>query len=150
MILLLSAQDLRELNVGWLSEEGTFVHEARVATPPEGFLVSLHTLLQEWNVKWTEVSRVVVVTGPGSFTATRLIVSIANTISFVKQIPVLGIVNPDRKTLRALVKNKKRLASWISEPPAGFATVAYDQGPHVTKSRKWWVLGSGPSAPTPV
>lgn len=144
MILMLAAQDIRELNVGWLDEEGTLVHDAHVTTPPEGFLVSLHTLLQEWAIKWADVSRIVVVTGPGSFTSTRLIVSIANTIGFVKQVPVIGIVNPKRKTLKALCKNKKHLAAWLSEKAGVFATVAYGQEPHITKSRKWWVLGRRP------
>ena len=148
MILMLSAQDLRELNVGWLSEEGRLAHEAHVTTPPEGFLVSLHTLLQEWRVKWPDLKRVVVVTGPGSFTSTRLIVSIANTIGFVKQIPVIGMANPERKTLKALVKDKKRLVSWLDGKPGVFAMVAYAEAPHVTKSRKWWTLGKGPPAPS--
>ena len=50
----------------------------------------IEDLLQQQDMEWNAVTGIVVYQGPGSFTGLRIGVTIANTIAYSLQIPVLG------------------------------------------------------------
>lgn len=50
----------------------------------------IESLLQKENLKFTDITDISVNTGPGSFTGVRVGISIANTLSFLYNIPVNG------------------------------------------------------------
>lgn len=57
----------------------------------ECFLDSLSAFLLKNNLEYRDLDGVVVVNGPGSFTAMRIITLTVNTLSFVHRIPLYGI-----------------------------------------------------------
>ncbi len=128
MLLVLSAQDIHRLEVVVMDGERVR-HEAVVETPPEGFLSTVNALVNSWNMAWKDFTRVAVVSGPGSFTSTRVIVTIANGMAFGRNIPIVSVENPDRKPLVELVPDM------LSATPNGFVAPVYDRPPHIT-SRK--------------
>ena len=64
--------------------------EEQIDSSPEGYLHALDTKLQEWDIDQSTLSGLIVVTGPGSFTASRVSTTIANSIAFTQSIPVVG------------------------------------------------------------
>jgi len=54
-------------------------------------LPALQKLLQKVKKKWTDVTHIVVVQGPGKFTSTRIGITVANTLAHELHIPIRGI-----------------------------------------------------------
>lgn len=102
MQLFLSAQDINELVIG-LIDDHVLVKEKKVSSDPEGFLSEIDGALRKWSVEFNQLDGVIVVRGPGSPTSLRVTVTIANTIGFVRQIPVAGLVNSDQKDASDLI-----------------------------------------------
>ncbi len=128
LILLISGQDIRSLSLG-LVREGRLLEERTVFAPPERYLSEIVAALGDWNVRVEDFDAIAVVTGPGSFTSSRISTTIANALAFAKGIPVFGIENPERKELRELattVGNAKFPAA------DQFAIPTYDRPPHIT------------------
>lgn len=53
-------------------------------------LTCLEELLQRHNAEWSDTTGVIVFRGPGSFTGLRIGVTVANTIAYSLQIPIVG------------------------------------------------------------
>ena len=105
MYLLVQAQDICLITLGILDEgEVRFVKE--IASSPEGYLSVLDLFLSEKSFQLKDFEGVIVVTGPGSFTSSRVSTTIANSIAFTQSIPVIGIENQERLDLGALLKEK--------------------------------------------
>lgn len=130
MILALRAQDI-DLFEAAIDDHGRSV-SASLSVPPERFLASLQECMDQWGASWKLLERVVVVTGPGSFTSTRMIVTMANAIAFAGNIPVSELPNPDRLSLADLMHDGA-WATALSDVP--FASPLYDRPPNITKRR---------------
>lgn len=128
--LLISGQDIRSLSLG-LVRDGRLVGEATVAVPPERYLAAVVSTLGEWNVRIDGLDAIAVVTGPGSFTSSRVSVTMANAIAFARNIPVVGIENAARASVRELAES---LDSAALPPTDRFAVPVYDRPPHITSS----------------
>ncbi len=102
MQLFLSAQDINQLTVGLIDGQ-SLVQERTVEADPEEFLQEIDRALHEWSVGFDQIDGVAVVRGPGSPTSLRVTVTMANTIGFVHQLPVAGLVNKDRRAASKLV-----------------------------------------------
>jgi len=137
-MLFLSSQHIHRIEIGMLSKNGELEEQVFVSCPPENFLGTLNTLLSAWGKAWHDFDRVIVVTGPGSFTSTRGIVAIANSIGFTQSIPVVGIENPDEKTLSEMVSEDVWVKNVLDSSDL-FANVAYGRGPGITMSKKWHI-----------
>ena len=125
MVLVMMGQDIRELSVA-LSRDGRVAESKTLAASPESYLRDVATALSDWGVTLDDLNAVAVVTGPGSFTSSRVSVTIANAIAFAKGIPVIGIPNPERLDIVALTVP-------ANLPPADrFAVPVYDRPPHIT------------------
>lgn len=125
-ILLISAQDIRALSVG-LVRDRQIVESKTVVASPETYLRTVAESLEAWNVTHADLDAVAVVTGPGSFTSSRVSVMIANGIAFANDIPVVGIPNPDRLPIEDLP-----VSSLAFPDPDRFAVPVYDRPPHIT------------------
>ena len=106
MYLYISAQDINELMVG-LVDDHSLIQEKVVQSDPESFLLEIVELLQEWSISFKDLTAIIVVLGPGSPTSLRVTVTIANTIGFVREIPVIGLINPDRLNAKDLISDVK-------------------------------------------
>jgi len=89
----------------------------------EILLVLLDKLLKKRKIKIERIKGIMVVKGPGSFTGTRIGVSVANALSFALDIPILGIKKEDKtieelfKKYKNRIKNKKPVLPFYGRPP---------------------------------
>jgi hypothetical protein len=130
MFLFLSAQDINFMEVGLLEENGRLFSFQKIITPPENFLSNLSSFLYEQKVSWEIIKKIVVVSGPGSFTSTRLIVTIANAISFARKLPIVGITNSEKKNSEELIIEQGR--DWAILNGVSFVSPVYDRPPNIT------------------
>lgn len=104
----------------------------------EKLLPLIDTLFKENKIKLTDLSAVFVVVGPGPFTSLRIGITVANTLSYSLNIPVVGLRSSEFSGLRNIIKKgKKRLAT--KRKPA-FVFPYYGLKPHITKSKKKWSI----------
>jgi hypothetical protein len=127
MQLAVCAQDIRSITYAAL-DGGQILHQETLDARPQEYLSALDTLLQTWSLSLLVFKGLVVVTGPGSFTASRVSTTIANTIAFVHQIPIQGLENPDHIPLQKLLSS---FSGQVSE----YVMPSYDRPPNITKSR---------------
>lgn len=127
MMLFLCAQDLHSVWFG-LVEDSELIRLEEYETPPEGYLKKLDDFFKD--VRFSELNGICVVSGPGSFTSTRIILTIANTLHFVHGLALYVLENPDHLDPRELVTQKG-----IGKPinTEAFAHAAYDRPPHITE-----------------
>ncbi len=102
MKLAISSQDISILEVGVIDND-RFVYYKQFDVSPEQHLKSIANALETYGVSPEDLETVFVVTGPGSFTASRVSTTIANSIGFTKQVPIVGIENPERRSLEDLL-----------------------------------------------
>ncbi len=94
MLLFLSAQDIKEITIGIIEGDSLVQLETREADP-EQYLAKISKALEDWSQSVETLEAVVVVLGPGSATALRASVTIANAIGFARDIPLIGLENLD-------------------------------------------------------
>ncbi len=123
--LLICGQDIGFLSLGHV-QDGVLVVSKTVSVRPEQYLSTVDSTMGEWGIEPSELSAVAVVTGPGSFTSSRISTVIANTIAFVKQIPVIPLENPDHLSI-------DQIATQIDlKKSISFAIPTYNRPPHIT------------------
>lgn len=130
MTLFLSAQDIKFLEVGLLEENGRLFSFQKIETTPEKFLFKLSEFLAAEGVSLEEIKKIIVVSGPGSFTSTRLTVTIANAWAFAKNLPILSVPNPERKSGEDLAAEQSK--DWLLKNPKDFVVPIYDRPPFIT------------------
>lgn len=130
MKLLLRAQDLAWVTVG-LAEMGEVSRVARFACRPETILNAVVKSLADWGIPWDDIDSLAVVDGPGSFTALRSALTIANTIAFVRCIP-LATCHAKLEETDALVMKRLQKA----RPDKAMIVPYYGQPPRITVSRQ--------------
>jgi len=112
MLLFISAQDIHEITIG-IIEGGSLVQLDTYKADPEQYLEKIMKAAQG---KIDQAEAVVVVLGPGSATALRGGVTIANAIGFARAIAVIGLENPGHLESTELVQNN---ASQIARASTG-------------------------------
>lgn len=125
MDLFICAQDIQFITFGLVKNQTLFC-EKTFEVPPEKYLASLDAFLHEQQMSSVDVSRILIVNGPGSFTASRVSVVIANTFAFVRKIPVVAIENKERLSI------EKLLPMLATLPEHTFVIPAYDRPPNIT------------------
>ncbi len=61
----------------------------------DGILKKLEEFLKTNKKDWYEIDGIVVFKGPGSFTGLRIGITVANSISYVKKIPIIAEIGDD-------------------------------------------------------
>lgn len=123
--LIIAAQDIREITLGLLRGNQNLV-ERTIEGAPEEHLPLIDIFLKEQGLTIQDIDQLYVVTGPGSFTASRVSVTIANTIAFVKQIPIYGLDNKEKAPLTELIP------LFLKQTKQEFIVPSYDRPPHIT------------------
>ncbi len=129
MELAILAQEIDSLTLA-LVEGQTVLKQNDSSVSPEQYLKTVDEVLRTWKITVYDLAGVIVVTGPGSFTASRVSTTIANTIGFTCGIPVTGIENPSHLSLEELLAS---LA--VIENPLAFALPSYRLPPNITQPR---------------
>jgi hypothetical protein len=131
MILFLCAQDLHSIWLGLIVDQA-FASLKEFPVVPERYLFELDQFLSKHNVQPSDLIGICLVTGPGSFTSSRISLTIANTLHFVHKIPLFTLENPQHLSPRELLA-----AKGIGNPvkTQEYAHVSYDRPAHITKPR---------------
>jgi len=130
MILFLLAQDINSLEVGLLEENGRLFSFQKFITTPEKFLFNVSGFLNEQKVAIEDLKKIVVVSGPGSFTSTRMIVTITNALAWAKNLPIVGVENSERKSGEELIALLTQ--DWLIKNSTNFISPFYDRPPNIT------------------
>ena len=127
--LLVCGQNIRELSLG-IAKDDALIKTETMAVPPEQHLQTIVQFLASEQLDLDKLDRLYVVTGPGSFTASRVSVTIVNTIAVVRVLPVHAIENADKQSLEDLWEKWQQVPSQKSVIPT------YDQPPNITTPKK--------------
>ncbi len=126
MELAILAQNIDSLSLA-LVVQGNILHQRMVSGSPEQYLKLIDETLHEWGTVLSELSGVFIVTGPGSFTSSRVSTTIANTLAFALSIPVTAVENPDHLSLEELLRS-----TTIDRVTAPFALPSYNRPANIT------------------
>lgn len=133
MILFLAAQDISRMEAGLLDSKGRLLSFQEFSVAPEGYLATVAQFLTDHLASPEALEKIVVVSGPGSFTSTRIIVTIVNTLAFAKKLSVFGVENAARQGGEELIR--KSGLSWAKQKTEGFVSPVYDRPPNITIKR---------------
>ena len=128
MILVIAAQDITSITFG-LADEGEVRKEETIQASPEEYVSAFDQVLTQWSVARADIESILVVTGPGSFTASRVSTTIANGLGFAWNIPVVGTENPAHVPISDL-----DLA--VHETFLHYARPTYDRPPEITTPKE--------------
>ncbi|PIQ67657.1 hypothetical protein COY25_00305 [Candidatus Uhrbacteria bacterium CG_4_10_14_0_2_um_filter_41_7] len=132
MRLYLNGSDLEQLVLADLDSEKSLIV---VKTPPEGYLKEIDAYLKDFDVLPASLEGIYVVTGPGSATALRTLLSIVNTIKFAFNTKVYSVQKnldeQDSVTIKNLL-NK----NFDQHADEAFAEPVYESSPRITVSKK--------------
>ena len=81
----------------------------------------------------TEISGLIVAAGPGSFTGLRIGISVANTISYVRNIPI--VAPSETKDAEDLLSQGLRLLEKVEPGYSNVVVPFYGADPHITKPK---------------
>ncbi len=131
MILYINTSQRENIEFAIIKDREVFLLQKNTGLKQsEQALFLLDSFLKKNKIKLSNISRIVVNRGPGSFTAVRLGIVLANTLSFALNIPVVGVDNLE-------LKNKEDYLG-LSKLKFGkdFIKPYYDREPDITKSKK--------------
>ena len=128
MILFLCAQDLGFFWLGLIKDQ-SFVVLEKIYGSPEDILKNLDEFIITNNIDINKLDGISIVSGPGSFTASRLSLMIANGLRFTKSIPIFVLENPAKLDPGTLIK-ENGIGKQLSDN--AYVVPAYDRPPHVT------------------
>lgn len=130
MILFLAAQDISHMEAGLLDSEGRLLSFQEFSVTPEDYLATLAQFFVDHLISPEALEKIIVVAGPGSFTSSRIIVTIANALAFAKRLPIIGVVNVVHQNGEEMIRESGLL--WVKQETEGFVTPVYDRPPHIT------------------
>lgn len=123
MILFIDSSEYEQLRFGIIDpEKNKAIQEKIKITYPETekTLTHLDQFLKVSKVKLDQVQKIIVVSGPGSFTGIRVGVSMALAFSFAKDIPLFSLTQEKVPTkLTDLVKLKLKKVNSEFDPEYG-------------------------------
>ncbi|MBI2475436.1 hypothetical protein HYV69_03375 [Candidatus Uhrbacteria bacterium] len=126
MILFLCAQDLGYFWLGLIKDK-SFVVLEKINNSPEFILKKLDEFIITNNINIDKLDGISIVNGPGSFTASRLSLMIANGMHFAKAIPIFVVENPLKLEPEILIKK-----NGTGKQSLDYVAPAYDRPPHIT------------------
>ncbi|MFH1089286.1 MAG: hypothetical protein V1716_02580 [Candidatus Uhrbacteria bacterium] len=130
MFLFLAAQDIKRMSAGLLDSEGRLLSFQNFETSPELYLFTISEFLRDHLASLESLEGLVVVSGPGSFTSTRIMVTIANALSFAKDLPIVGVENSARLSGEELIRDFGK--DWVKKLSKKFISPVYDRPPNIT------------------
>lgn len=96
----------------------------------EVFLIALDKFLKKNKLKLSDIKKIMAVKGPGFFTGTRIGVTCANTLSFLLNVPILGVKSSESGIKDIISKNFQKITNKKSILPI------YSSQPNITKKKK--------------
>lgn len=84
--------------------EGSWHEQVATAVPVGQFVSTLSNSLGALHSTIQDIAGIAVVVGKGRFTATRVAVTVANTLAFALHVPVVGVTEFKADTVVAVIK----------------------------------------------
>lgn len=106
MILIINTADQKEVFIG-LADKGELAVQKKFQAQyrqAEKLLLEVDKLIQKQGIKLEKLKSIVVVSGPGPFTALRIGVVTANTLAWALKIPVAGVKLAEFDNIGELIK----------------------------------------------
>ncbi len=121
MYLFLDNSDAENIVLGlWLNND---LVQRSYPAGEKNLVVAIDKFLQEEKCVLKDVKGIAVVVGKGSFTSTRIAVTVANTLSYALGVPVVATSSIDEPDLITKIKNAKKdvlvSAVYSGEPNIG-------------------------------
>lgn len=131
MILYIDTTTREFVKLALIKKQDVFLLDKNVGNKQsENLLDLLNKFLKSRKVKLEKLEKIIVNTGPGSFTSVRIGVVIANTLSFALKIPVIGISNKE-------IANKQDILELSDlKLEEEFVKPYYYKEANITKSKK--------------
>jgi len=126
MILFICAQDLGFFWLGLIQDQ-SFITLEKINGSPEDILKKLDEFIIAHKIDCNTLYGISIVSGPGSFTASRLSLMIANGINFTKSTPIFVLENPSKLDPTMLIKE-----NGIGKLALDYVVPSYDRPPHIT------------------
>ncbi|PIR03358.1 MAG: hypothetical protein COV60_00725 [Candidatus Magasanikbacteria bacterium CG11_big_fil_rev_8_21_14_0_20_43_7] len=104
--------------------------DMRIVAHNRELLQSIDTFFTEHGIANTEIGGVMVVVGEGTFTSTRLAVTVANTFAYVQKIPLLPISKEQTNDPQAL------LPLLLEQPVGRYISATYSAPPSINMTKK--------------
>jgi|SRR3989339_1268906 len=132
MYLFIDTADLQNLTVA-LIEKGQILIQKTISAKyqqVEKLLPTIDQILKKTKISIKKIQGIVVVSGPGPFTAIRIGIATANALAFSLNVPVISFLKDDFNSLEDLAKKliETKLAKNISQ----LAVPAYGKEPNIT------------------
>lgn len=137
MILVINTTDKEKIAIALAKPDGNLVFKDEFDAQfqhSEKLLPAIDQLLKVNKVELIDLKGILVVSGPGGFTALRIGIMTANTLSFALKIPVVGVKLSEFESLQSLIKiglSKMKKAKQDS-----LVLPYYGCEPHITKPKK--------------
>jgi len=137
MILVINTTDNEKIAIALIKTDGNLISEKIFSAKfqhSEKLLPAIDAILNKNKAKLDYLKGIVVVSGPGGFTALRIGILTANTLSYALKIPAVGVKVSEFQSWTDLVNlglNKFKKAKKYS-----VVLPYYGREPHITKSRK--------------
>ena len=102
----------------------------------EKLLPLIDELVKKSKSHLPDLKAIFVITGPGPFTSLRIGITVANTLAYTLNIPVVGFRLSDFNSIKTLLKTgEKKLRAGKKND---FVFPHYGLMPHITKAKKKW------------
>ena len=131
MKMYVNGQDILRLILGNVESGNLSVHEGE----PHTYLASMNTYLEQHGLDLKNAEELHVVIGPGSATALRAILSIMNSIHFVKEIPIHGYEKSPEISDEDCIRDI-RLGRMTPIDSEAWLKPTYAYAPRITPSKK--------------
>jgi tRNA threonylcarbamoyladenosine biosynthesis protein TsaB len=110
MIILTIKTDNPEAEIGLYEDDKRLAYESWHAhrTLSETIHTKIEKLLKDQNKDWADIRAIVCFKGPGSFTGLRIGLTVANSLAYSLQIPIVGSQSADwiQKGMEQIQKGK--------------------------------------------
>lgn len=115
--------------------DGEKTVKEKIGSQKDKLLNSIDKILKKGRTKAKNLFGILVVSGPGAFTAVRQGVVLANTFGYLLGVPVLGLEkNEFNNEKEFLEKGYKKM---MKAQKGKIVLPAYGKEPNITKPKKW-------------
>jgi len=116
-------------------DKGEVFFREKFIDKQENLVKKLKIFFEKYKIPPKDIMAVLAINGPGSFVGSRAGVTLANSFSFLYEIPILGVEDMGSSALELIKNNLKRLKKIKKN---SVASVYYSREPNitVTKTRK--------------
>lgn len=136
MILLINTAQQNQTTIG-LIKSSSFIAKKTWTSKfhqSEKLLPEIDKLFKKGKNNLTQLKGIIVVNGPGSFSAVRIGVSTANALSYALKIPAAAVKLTEFESLDELIKIGEKRLKRVKQPQ--IIEPFYSKEPNITKSKK--------------